>query len=198
MQKANVPKWYIESCKKIGYLFPKAHAVAYVLMAYRIAWCKVHKPLAFYAAYFSIRAPEFDYGIVRKGAQYVKQFIRNVKALGYKATAKEKSTVTYLELVNEMFERGYVFDNIDIYESDAERFRITDKGLRPPLKALSGVGGAAAEAVAKVVDKNKPFISQEDLRLRAGVGKTVIELLNEVGALGDLPECSQMSLFDFM
>lgn len=198
MQKANVPKWYIESCKKIGYLFPKAHAVAYVLMAYRIAWCKVHKPLAFYAAYFSIRAPEFDYGIVRKGAQYVKQYIRNVKALGFKATAKEKATVTYLELVNEMLERGYVFDNIDIYESDAERFRITDKGLRPPLKALSGVGGAAAEAISKVVDKNNPFISQEDLRLRAGVGKTVIELLNEVGALGDLPECSQMSLFDFM
>lgn len=198
MKAANVPEWYIESCKKVQYLFPKAHAVAYVLMAYRIAWCKVHRPLAFYAAYFTVRAPEFDYGIVGKGPEAVKQYIKNVKLQGFKASAQEKANVTYLELVNEMFERGFTFENIDLYESDAERFRITEKGLRPPLGALSGVGGVAAKAIAAVADKNNPFISQEDLRIRANIGKAVVERLAEIGALGDLPETNQVSLFEFM
>jgi len=195
MQKANVPEWYIHSCEKVQYLFPKAHAVAYVLMAYRIAWCKVHRPLAFYAAYFTVRAPEFDYAIVGKGPEAVKQYIKNVKLQGFKATAQEKSNVTYLEIVNEMFERGFHFDNIDLYESDAERFRITENGLRPPIGALSGVGGVAAQAIAAVADKNNPFISQEDLRQRAGIGKAVTERLAEIGALGDLPDSNQMDLF---
>lgn len=199
MKAANVPEWYIHSCEKVQYLFPKAHAVAYVLMAYRIAWCKVHRPLAFYAAYFTVRAPEFDFAIVGKGPEYVKQYIKNVRAAGFKATAAEKTNVTYLELVNEMFERGFHFDNIDLYESDAERFRITENGLRPPIAALSGVGNVAAKAIAEVVDKNNPFISQEDLRQRAGIGKAVTERLGEIGALGDLPDSNQMDLFaDFM
>lgn len=195
MHKAEVPEWYIKSCEKVQYLFPKAHAVAYVLMAYRIAWCKVHRPLAFYAAYFTVRAPEFDFALVGKGPEAVKQFLKNVKLQGFKASAQDKANVTYLELVNEMFERGFCFENIDLYESDAERFRITEKGLRPPLGALSGVGGVAAKAIAAVADKNNPFISQEDLRQRAGVGRAVTERLAEIGALGDLPDSNQMDLF---
>ena len=196
MKGADVPEWYIKSCEKVKYLFPKAHAVAYVLMAYRIAWCKVHRPLAFYAAYFTVRAPEFDFAIVGKGPDYVKQYIKNVKLNGFKATDQEKKNVIYLELVNEMFERGFKFDNIDLYESDAVRFRITENGLRPPLAALGGVGEVAALKIAEVVDKENPFLSEEDLRRAAGIGKSVTDRLREVGALGDLPESNQPSLFE--
>lgn len=198
MEKANVPDWYIKSCEKVQYLFPKAHAVAYVLMAYRIAWCKVHRPLAFYAAYFTVRAPEFDYAIVGKGPEYVKQYIKNVKLLGFKASPQEKANVTYLELVNEMFERGFKFEPIDIYKSHWERFTITENGLRPPLCALGGVGKVAAQAISVVMDKKRddPYLTQYDLRSTPGIGKSVMEILKEVGALADMPESNQGSLFD--
>lgn len=195
MQAAGIPDWYIKSCEKVQYLFPKAHAVAYVLMAYRIAYCKVHYPKEFYAAYFTVRAKDFDYGQVAKGLGYVKNFIKNVYQQGFRATVLDKSTCTYLELANEMMERGFIFEKMDIYESDPLKFKVTDKGLRPPLAALSGVGESAAKAIAAARDPERPFISQEDLRQRAGVGKTVIERLAELGALGDLPETNQVSLF---
>lgn len=195
MHEAKIPDWYIKSCEKVQYLFPKAHAVAYVLMAYRIAYCKVHYPKEFYAAYFTVRAKDFDYSYVAKGKSYVKNFIKNVYAQGFKASVQDKSTVTYLELANEMMERGLEFDKMDIYDSDPIKFIVTPSGLRPPLAALSGVGESAAKSIAAVRDKKIPFISQEDLRLRSGVGKSVIDKLAEIGALGDLPEENQINLF---
>ncbi len=195
MRAAGIPEWYIASCEKVQYLFPKAHAVAYVLMAYRIAYCKVHYPKEFYAAYFTVRAKDFDYTHVAKGKAYVKNFIKNVYQQGFKASVQDKSTVTYLELVNEMMERGLKFDKMDIYKSDPIKFLVTENGLRPPLGALNGVGESAAKSIAAARDVNRPFISQEDLRLRAGVSKSVIEKLAELGALGDLPETNQIDLF---
>ena len=197
MQQANIPDWYIKSCEKVQYLFPKAHAVAYVLMAYRIAYCKVHYPKEFYAAYFTVRAKDFDYKHVVKGKADVKNFIKQVYEQGFKASVQDKSTVTYLELANEMMERGLKFEKMDIYESDAIKFKVTENGLRPPLAALGGVGESAAKSIAAARDKNRPFISQEDLRQRAGVSKSVIENLALVGALGDLPENNQIDLFSF-
>lgn len=195
MQKANIPDWYIKSCEKVQYLFPKAHAVAYVLMAYRIAYCKVHYPKEFYAAYFTVRAKEFDYRHVVKGKAYVKNFIKTVYQQGFKATVQDKATVTYLELANEMMERGLNFDRMDIYESDPIKFKVTEQGLRPPLAALGGVGESAAKSIAAARASGVPFISHEDLRQRAGVSKAVVESLAAVGALGDLPETNQIDLF---
>ena len=195
MKAANIPEWYIKSCEKVQYLFPKAHAVAYVLMAYRIAYCKVHYPKEFYAAYFTVRAKDFNYTHVAKGKEYVKKFIHNVYQQGFKATVQDKSTVTYLELANEMMERGLSFANVDIYESDAIKFKITADGLRPPLSAVEGVGESAAKSIAAARDADRPFISHEDLRLRAGIGKSVIEKLADIGALRDLPATNQIDLF---
>lgn len=195
MRAAQIPEWYIKSCEKVQYLFPKAHAVAYVLMAYRIAYCKVHYPKEFYAAYFTVRAKDFDYANVVKGLPYVKNFIKNVYQQGFKASVLDKSTVTYLELANEMMERGFKFTHLDLYESDPIKFRVTEEGLMPPLAALGGVGESAAKAIAAVRDKARPFISQEDLRQRAGISKSVIERLAEVGALQNLPETNQIDLF---
>ncbi len=195
MKKANIPQWYIDSCEKVQYLFPKAHAVAYVLMAYRIAYCKVHHPKEFYAAYFTVRASDFDYIHVCRGLHYIKNFIKNVYQQGFKASVTDKSTATYLELANEMLERGFIFEKLDLYKSHPTKFLITEKGLIPPLASLGGVGASAALAIAAARDPKLPFISQEDLRMRAGIGKSVIERLAEVGALGDLPETNQINLF---
>ncbi len=195
MKEVGVPEWYIGSCEKVQYLFPKAHAVAYVLMAYRIAYCKVHYPKEFYAAYFSVRAKDFDYTHIAKGTSYIKRYIKDIYELGYKASVQEKSTLTYLELANEMLERGFVFEPIDLYTSDPLRFEVTSKGLRPPLAAINGVGETAAKSIAAKRDKDNPFISMEDLRQRAGISKAVVEKLAELGILGDLPEDNQISLF---
>lgn len=196
MKGAGVPEWYIKSCEKVQYLFPKAHAVAYVLMAYRIAYCKVHYPREFYAAYFTVRAPEFDTAYIVKGKAFIKDFLKNVYHQGNQATTQDKVAATYLELANEMLERGLEFDKIDIYASDPVKFTVTEKGIRPPLAALSGVGTSAALSIAKVRDRNNPFISQEDLRMRAQISKTVIERLAEMGALDGLPETNQIDLFN--
>lgn len=195
MRAAQIPDWYIKSCEKVQYLFPKAHAVAYVLMAYRIAYCKVHYPKEFYAAYFTVRAKDFDYTHVAKGKSYIKNFIKSVYQQSYKASVQDKSIATYLELANEMLERGLEFERMDIYESDPIKFKVTEHGLRPPLAALSGVGESAAKSIAAARDPERPFISQEDLRLRAGVSKSVVERLADLGALGDLPATNQIDLF---
>ena len=195
MKAANLPEWYMQSCEKVQYLFPKAHAVAYVLMAYRIAYCKVHYPREFYAAYFTVRAKDFDYANVVKGLPYVKNYLKNVYAQGFRATVQEKSTATYLELANEKMERGLIFSKMDLYESDPIKFKVVEGGLLPPLASLGGVGESAAKAIAAVRDKEHPFISQEDLKQRAGISRAVIEKLAEIGVLGDLPESSQTSLF---
>lgn len=195
MTEAGIPEYYMKSCETLNYLFPKAHAVAYVLMAYRIAYCKVHYPKHFYAAYFTVRATDFDYIPVSKGLQYIKNTIRNLYNLGTKASATEKSQITYLELANEMIERGFEFERIDLYKSHPIKFLVTEKGLLPPLASLGGLGEVAAKNIAQHRDENNPFISQEDMRLRCGIGKSSVELLANNGILGDLPESNQISLF---
>lgn len=201
MEKAGIPKWYMQSCETTQYLFPKAHAVAYVMMAYRIAYCKVHYPKEFYAAYFTERADAFDFTMVLQGKEYIKKFIRDTYEQGPKAekNAKAKASIPYLELVVEMLERGLIFEPMDLYESDATKFLLTEKGLRPPLASLPGVGSEAAKALAKAINEAKtnktPFLSREDLIDRSGVGKVVVDKLAEVGALGDLPESNSISLF---
>ena len=190
MKAAKVPEWFINSCQTVKYLFPKAHAIAYVLMAYRIAYCK-----AFYAAYFSVRAPEFDAAYIAKGKEYMKKFIKDVYAQGGKANNRDKDTVTYLELAVEMMERGLEFEPIDLYKSHPTRFLPTEKGVRIPLAALSGIGTSAALSIDEARSSGVPFISQEDLRVRSKVSKSVIEKLAEYGTLKDLPENDQIDLF---
>lgn len=193
-EKAHIPDFYIKACTTLQYLFPKAHAVAYVLSAYRIAYCKVHHPKEFYAAYFTVRAPHFDYTLVHKGLDYMKQFIKNVNAQGTKASVNDKDTATYMELCVEMLERGFVFDKVDLYKSDAHRFLVTDKGLLPPLGAIGGIGGVAAEGIVEARKKG-PFISQEDLRNRAKISTSNVEILDELGILEGMPKTDQIELF---
>ena len=194
MRERHVPNWYIESCQKIKYMFPKAHAVAYVMMAYRIAYCKVHFPKQFYAAYFSIRADEFDADIVVQGKEHVKSQIKLIEQKGKDASVKEKSLLTILELAYEMQLRGFNFKKVDLYKSDPARFLIIDNELLPPLTALAGVGKNAALNIAAAREDGE-FISQDELRVRAGVSKTVIEMLLNHGSLDGLPESNQTSLF---
>ena len=195
MKEAEVPQWFIDSCLKIQYLFPKAHAVAYVLMAYRIAYCKVHYPREFYAAYFTVRAPDFDDDLVCRGASYMKRFITDVYAQGTKANKKDKDTVVYMELAVEMLSRGLKFAPMDIYKSDPTRFLVTEDGVRPPLAALSGIGQSVAMSIGEARANGVPFISQDDLRMRAKVSKAVVDKLAAHGALGDMPESDQIDLF---
>ena len=194
LEKAKIPDFYVKSCRTVQYLFPKAHAVAYVISAYRIAYCKVHHPKQFYAAYFTVRAPKFDYTLVRQGKDYMKRFIKNVYAQGTKASVNDKDTVTYLELAVEMLERGFEFEDIDIYKSDPHKFQVTEKGVRVPLGAISGMGGVAADGIGEA-RKNGPFISREDLKNRSKVSTAAIDALAEVGALEGMPATDQIELF---
>ena len=148
MKQHNVPDWYIKSCEKIKYMFPKAHAAAYVTNAFRIAWFKVHKPLAYYAAYFSIRADEFDSEYMIFGKEKVKNKMKEIDLAGNDATTKDKNMYSILELVLEMYERGFNFLPIDLYKSDASKFLVEDDGIRPPLNSIPGLGTVAAEGIA--------------------------------------------------
>ena len=195
MTAAGIPEYYMKSCETLNYLFPKAHAVAYVLMAYRIAYCKVHYPKHFYAAYFTVRAKDFDYIPVSRGLGFIKHLIHDILDLGTKASEAQKDAVAYLELANEMMERGLEFEKIDLYKSHPIKFLITEKGLLPPLASLGGLGGVAAKKIAACRDENNPFISWEDLRMRSGIGKAAIEVLSNNGILDDIPESNQISLF---
>ncbi len=195
MRKANVPQWYIDSCQKVQYLFPKAHAVAYVLMGYRIAYWKVHYPKEYYAAFFSKRAKEFDIKLALRDKADLKAYIKEVYERGYKASEKDKNSVIYLELVNEMLERGFDLEPPDLYKSDALNFSVTEKGVLAPLNAINGLGPVAAQAIAKG-RSGEPFYSWEDIVRRTGVGKSTVEKLAEAGLLEGLPENDQLSLFD--
>ena len=195
MRAHGIPDWYIESCKKIEYMFPRAHAVAYVMMAYRIAWFKVHRPLDFYAAYFSIRANGFDAGYMTKGDTVVCKKYKELKAMP-KRSAVEDDTMGTLEIVHEFYKRGFSFQPVDIYKSDVKRFRIDDNTLIPPFTALPGVGEAAAIAIVKGRE-GEPFMSMEDIMQRCEkVSKGVIETLEAAGALSGIPKTNQLSLFD--
>ena len=197
MRAAGVPDWYIGSCKKIAYLFPKAHAVAYVMMAFRIAWFKVHRPLAFYAAYFSIRAKAFDEAFMCRGMDVCQRKMREIVAKDKEATAVEQDMLTTLEVCYEFYLRGFQFDRMDIYRSQAVHFTVDEeKGtLRPPFVSVAGLGETAAISLAEQRE-GKQFISIEEVSAACPkVSKTHIQLLKEAGAFGDLPETSQMDLF---
>lgn len=197
MKANNVPDWYIESCKKIKYMFPKAHAVAYVMMAFRIAWFKVHKPLAFYSAYFSVRAKGFDASCMIKGDAVCLDKIRELhrKDVDKTISATEKDTQTTLEVCHEFYKRGFVFEPMDVYKSDATKFIVTEKGLIPPFTSMPGIGEQAALNIVEERKKGR-FLSAEELSVRCPkVSKSVIELLGEIGALGSMPRSTQISLF---
>ena len=194
MREKDVPEWFINSCKKIKYMFPKAHACAYVIMAFRIAYFKVYYPEAFYAAYFTVRADDFDIDLVLGGKEVIREKIRQLESKGNEATAKEKNLITILEVALEMYCRNIKMLPVDLYASDPVKFLITEKGIRPPLSSLQGVGTAAAKSISEAREKGE-FISIEDLRERARVSKTVIDMLRNHGALDNIPETSQISLF---
>ena len=195
MRENNVPEWYIESCKKIKYMFPKGHAVAYVMMAVRIAYFKVHYPAAYYATYFTVRADDFDADIVCKGESAIHQKLHELYDLGNSASVKDKGLITVLELSFEMCKRGLKFKKVDLYKSEAVKFTIEDEiYLRPPLNSLQGVGDNAAKAIVQA-RKDGEFISKEDLRMRSKVSKTVIETLTNHGCLEGMSETNQLSLF---
>ncbi len=196
MRNANVPEWYMESCKKIKYMFPKAHAVAYVTMALRIAWFKVYYPMEFYIAYFSVRADDFDASIMTKGINAARQAIEDLKEKRNNGTIspKEENLVPILEMCVEMYARGVGFIPIDLYKSEATRFLPTPDGILPPLNALPGMGDNAARAIVEA-RQNGEFKTVEEFRVRTGATKTIIEMLVEEGCL-DIPEKDQVSLFD--
>lgn len=197
MRAQDVPEWYIDSCKKIKYMFPKAHAVAYVMMAFRIAWFKVHKPLAFYSAYFSIRAKGFDAACMICGDAACVAKIQELqeKERDKTITAAEKETQTTLEVVHEFYKRGFIFEPMDVYTSDSTRFLVTPRGLRPPFTSMPGIGEQAANSIVEE-RKNGKFLSVEELIMRCPkVSKSVTELLEQIGALSDMPKSTQISLF---
>ena len=197
MREQNVPDWYIDSCKKIKYMFPKAHAVAYVMMAFRIAWFKVHRPLAFYSAYFSVRAKGFDASCMIKGDKVVQDKLRElaVKEKEKTITAAEKEMSTTLEVCHEFYRRGFTFEPMDIYASDATDFLVTETGLIPPFTSMPGIGEQAALNIVEE-RKNGKFLSAEELAVRCPkASKAVVELLDQIGALGSMPKTTQISLF---
>ena len=196
MKAHGVPDWYIWSCKKIKYMFPKAHAAAYVMMAYRIAYCKIFYPQAYYAAFFSIRAPGFDYELMCLGQDKLLYHMKDYEKRMDTLSKKEQDTYRDMKVVREMYARGFEFLPIDIYESGANRFKIKDGKLLPSLSTISGLGEKAAEAVVDAV-KDGPFLSKDDFRNRTKVSKTVVDLLSDLKILDGLPESNQLSLFDF-
>ncbi len=190
----NVPDWYVDSCLKIKYMFPKAHAAAYMIAALRLGWYKVHKPVEYYAAYFTVRNDNFDGATVMKGRDAVLDKMKNIKQLGYEASAKDNAEYGMLQIVNEMMARGVEILPIDIYKSKANTFTVEDGKIRMPFCALAGVGESAALSLEECCSK-KDFLSIEELQMKSKASKTVIELLKECGAMGDLPDSAQMSLF---
>lgn len=194
MKENKVPDWYIESCSKIKYMFPKAHAAAYVLMALRVAYFKVYFPILYYCAYFSVRADDFDLVAMSQGKEAVKARMKEIQEKGLEASAKEKNLLTVLELSNEMLERGFKFAMIDLYKSDAMNFVIEGDTLIAPFRAVPSLGINVANSIVEA--RNEPFLSKEDLASRGKVSKTLIEYMNENGVLKDLPDENQLSLFD--
>ncbi|MDF2946015.1 MAG: polC [Bacillales bacterium] len=194
MKKHNVPDWYINSCQKIKYMFPKAHATAYVLMAVRIAYFKVHYPILFYAAYFSVRADDFDLEVMNRGSNAIKSKIEEIVVKGLEATPKEKNLLTVLEIALEMCERGFNFKKLDLYKSHARNFLVEGNSLIPPFRAISGLGTSAAESVVSARIDGE-FLSKEDLLKRSKLSKTILEFLDKQGCLNGLPDQNQLSLF---
>ena len=196
MKENNVPDWYIWSCKQISYMFPKAHAAAYVMMAYRIAWYKIYHPLAYYAAFFSIRATSFSYELMCMGKERLEFYMAEIRRKGDAATKKEQDTLKDMKIVQEMYARGFDFVPIDLYKAKAHRFQIVGDKLMPALDTIEGLGDKAADAVVEAA-KQGIFLSKDDFRDRTKVSKTVIDLMDDLHLFGDIPQSNQMSLFDF-
>lgn len=194
MRENKVPEWYIESCKRIKYMFPKGHAVAYVTMAMRIAWFKVHMPLHYYATYFSVRAKDFDAQLVLKGEGAVKARMDEINALGKEAPQKDQVMINVLEIIYEMFKRGFTFQNVDLFKSHYDKFLVDGNTLIPPFSSVSGVPESQAQSIYEAAKKGE-FISKEDFRIRTGVTKTVMEALDQIGCFRGLGETNQISFF---
>ena len=197
MTDHGVPDWYIWSCKKIKYMFPKAHAAAYVMMAWRIAYCKVFYPLAYYAAFFSIRASGFSYVLMCQGREKLEYHLADYKKRMDTLSKKEQDTLRDMRIVQEMYARGFEFTAIDIFKASARSFQIVDGKLMPSLSSIDGLGEKAADAIVFAAEDG-PFLSREDFINRTKVTKTVCDLMGELGLLGDLPESNQLSLFDMV
>ncbi|MCD8036472.1 MAG: PolC-type DNA polymerase III [Clostridiales bacterium] len=199
MKEHDVPQWYIDSCQKIKYMFPKAHAAAYVMMAYRIAYFKINYPEAYYATYFTVRAAEdFDYSCMCKGKEVAKAALREIEQKGNDATAKDQNKATVLESVIEFYERGFNFLPIDLYKSDAKKFKVTEDGLLiPPFNSLQGLGVTAAQSIVDGRDSGGEFKTIEEFKSRTSAGASIIDMLKENGVLKGIPESDQISLFDF-
>ena len=200
MKEHDVPDWYLWSCKKIKYMFPKAHAVAYVMMGIRIAWFKIHEPLAYYAAFFTIRATAFDYGLMCQGKAAIDNHIKAYKA-NPNLSKKEQDTLRDMKIVQEFYARGFEFLKIDLYQSDAIKFQVVEDKLLPPFSVIEGMGGIAVEALAVAAhaetERGEKFLSKDDIRQKAKVSQTVLDTMAELGLLGGLPESNQLSIFDF-
>ncbi len=197
MKEKDVPDWYIWSCKKIKYMFPKAHAAAYVMMAWRIAYCKINYPLAYYAAFFSIRASAFSYEIMCQGQKHLESVMADYKRRSDTLSKKEQDSFKDMKIVQEMYARGYEFVPIDIFSAHSRNFQIVDGKLMPSLNSIDGLGERAADAIVEAA-KDGAFLSKDDFRQRTKVSKTVIDLMDSLNLLGDLPESNQISLFDFV
>lgn len=203
MKEKNVPDWYIWSCKKIKYMFPKAHAAAYVMMAWRIGYCKIFYPLAYYASYFSIRATGFSYEVMCQGRQKLEYHLAELKKRDFKQnrenplSPKEEDMVRDGRVVQEMYARGFEFLPIDLYRAQATRFSIIDGKIMPAFSSIDGLGETAAQQIEEAAKKGT-FISKDEFITRTGTGPTICELLDRLGILGNLPESNQLSIFDLM
>ena len=197
MREHDVPEWYIKSCYKIKYMFPKAHAAAYVSAALRLGWYKIYKPLEYYAAFMTVRGGDIDAVAVLEGREAVKRKMREIKEQGKSAAPKDINMYPGLQAVNEMMARGIEFLPVDIYKSDATVYKIEDGKIRMPFGALSGVGENAAIGLAEARKKADHFVSVEDFASAAGASSSVIEALRQVGAFKDMPATRQISLFEF-
>ena len=197
MHKANVPEWHIGACLKIKYMFPKAHAAAYVLMALRIAYFKVYYPLIYYSAYFSVRADDFDLVAMANGKESVKARMKEINEKGNDASAKEKNLLTVLELANEMLERGFEFKMVDIKRSDASDWLIEGNTLLAPFSAIPGLGLNVAKQIVAAREERE-FISKQDLKERGKVSQSLVDFMTENHVLDGLSDENQLSLFDML
>ena len=197
MREKNVPDWYIDSCKKIKYMFPKAHAAAYVMMAWRIAYCKINYPLAYYAAYFSIRAKAFSYELMCQGQAHLEAIMKEYKSRYDELSNKETDAYGDMKIVQEMYARGFEFEPIDIFRAQSRNFQIVNGKIMPSLNSIDGLGEKAADVIVEAA-KDGPFLSRDDFRQRTKVSTTVVDMMARLHLLGDIPESNQISLFDFV
>ena len=197
MREHDVPEWYIDSCMKIKYMFPKAHAAAYMIAALRLGWYKVHRPVEYYAAYFTVRSENLDGALLMQGHSAVRTRMNQIKQMqaAHESTDKDDKDYATLQIVNEMMARGVSVLPVDIYRSEAKTFIVEDGKIRLPFSSLAGVGDAAAESLAAEGKKTSEYLSIEDIQIKTKVTKAVIETLQSVGVLAGIPESSQMSLF---